>query len=286
MARHYVIDYEAFLPRLVAGLRKAWQEVRQQRPNETFYLFGLETDSDITDLNPLCNTEEEYRAQGGTPEPSVDKWIGWPDEESDLFRAGKKHTDALAREVNRYVFEDHSKDPKGAFLERKKRLLKIFEQALVQLDQEGFFGTGKKRHQVLLKIEFVDPSEAEWKHMLKVIKRINAPESTAALFAALERQEAETAAREAEKRQRDEPIKALAVAFLRAQERAFESCFSVRRIETVPPFLQRVLGEKEAPDELWEVSLQARNEPNGRLHGPGVLIVYVLPKTGKCVVAP
>src|SRR5207248_2256260 len=140
----------------------------------------------------------------------------------------------LAQEVNRYVFEDHSKDPQGAFLDRKKRLLKIFERALMQLDEEGFFGSGKKRHKVLLKIELVDPSDAEWKHMLKVIRRINPPESTAKFFAALEREDEDTAAEEVEKGRRDEPIKALAIEFLRRQKRAFDTCWGVRRIEATP----------------------------------------------------
>jgi hypothetical protein len=285
-AEQHVIDYESFPRRLVAGLRKAWQQVRRQRPNETFYTFGIETDSDITDLNPLCNTDEEYEAQRGGSEPSVDKWIGCLNEDSELYRAGKEHTDALAQEVNRYVFEDHSKAPRGAFLERKKRLLKIFERALVQLDEEGFFGSDKERSKVLLKIEFVDPSDAEWKHMLKVIERINPPESTAKFIAALKRQEEEAAGQEVEERQRDEPIKALAIEFLRREKRAFDTCWGVRRIETITPFQLGILGEKKAPDELWEVSFEAKNEPNGRLHGPGVMIVYVIPGSGKCVVAP
>jgi hypothetical protein len=286
MTRHHQIDYDRFLPQLVAGLRKAWQQVRRQRPGETFYTFGIETDSDITDLNPLCNTEEEYERQRGSSEPGVGKWIGCLNEDSELYRAGKQHTDTLAKEVNRYVLEDHRNDPKGAFLERKKRLLKIFEQALVQLDEEGFFGTGQTRRQVLLRIEFVDPSDPEWRHMLKVIKRINPPESTAPFFAALERQDQETAAQETEKRSREEPIRTLAIDFLRREKRAFDSCWSARRIETVPPFLLGILGETKAPPELWEVSFDARNEPTGRLHGAGVLIVYVIPDRGKCVVAP
>jgi len=286
MAKHHVIDYDSFLPRLVAGLRKAWQEGRRQRPDETFFAFGIETDSDITDLYPLCNTEEEYEAQGGGREPGIDKWVGCLNEESELYRAGKRHTDTLGKEVNRYVFEDHSKDEKGAFLDRKKRLLKIFEQALVQLDEEGFFGSGKKRHKVLLKIEFVDPSDPEWKHMLKVIKRINPPESTAKFFAALEREEGEHAAREAEKQQRREPIQALATAFLRREKRPFDACWGARRIETVTPFLLGILGEKKAPAELWEVNFDAKNEPDGRLHGPGQLVVYVIPASGKCVIGP
>jgi Domain of unknown function (DUF4303) len=286
MAKHHVIDYDSFLPRLVAGLRKAWQQVRQQRPDETFYTFGVETDSDTTDLYPLCNTEEEYEARGGASQLATMKWVGCLDEDSDLYWAGKQHTDALAREVNRYVFEDHSKDPEGAFLERKKRLLRVFEQALVQLDEEGFFGSGKKRHKVLLKIEFIDPSDAEWKHMLKVMKRINPPESTAKFFAALDQGEGEHAVREVEKQQRQEPIKALAMAFLRREHRPFDACWGAQRIETVAPFLLGILGEKNAPAELWEVSFDAKNEPDGRLHGPGQLVVYVIPASGKCVIAP
>jgi len=142
MAKHHALDYETFLSRLTASLRKAWEQARRQRAGESFYLYGIETDSDITDLNPLCNTEEEYRAYAGDSEPSTDKWgLCWS-EDSELFRAGKEHTHALARELNRYVFEDHSKEPESAFLDRKRRLLRIFEQALVQLDEEGFFGTG------------------------------------------------------------------------------------------------------------------------------------------------
>jgi hypothetical protein len=286
MAKHHVIDYDTFLPRLVEGLRKAWQQVRRQRPDEAFYTFGIETDSDITDLNPVCNTEEEHEAQGGVDEPGVMKWIGVLSEESKLYRAGRKHTHDLAEEVNRYVFEDHGKDPPGAFLERKRKLLRIFEKALVQLDEEGFFGSGKKRNQVLLKIEFVDPSDAEWQHTLKVIKRINPPESTAAFFTALAQQQKTEADEKAVKEKGDAPIKQLAVEFLRRQQRPVESCFSVRRIEEITPYLLKCIGEAKPPVALWEVSFDARNEPAARSHGAGVLIVYVMPESGKCVIAP
>jgi hypothetical protein len=284
VAKPHEIDYDAFLARLVAALRKAWQQVLSQRPGETFYLFGIETDSDITDLYPLCNTEEQYAADEGSHKPSSDKWT--MDDDSTLYRAGKKHTLALAQEVNRYVFEDHSNDPPGAFLDRKRRLLHVFEKALVRLDEEEFFGAGKTRNKVLLQIAFVDPSDAERTYTLKVIKRINPRESTADFFAALKAQEREEAVREGEKRREEGPIKALAIEFLRREKRSFESCFDVSRNQTVTPFLLNILGEKTPPDEFWEVCFDAKNEPSGRSHGPGVLIVYVIPASGKCVIAP
>ena len=175
MAKQHVIDYETFLPRLGAGLRKAWEQARRKHPDETFYVFGICTDSDITDLFPFSNTEEQYAATGN-PTYLIDKWRV----PEDAYEHRSKFTAGLAAEVNRYVFEDHCKDPKGAFAERKRRLLEIFEKALVQLDAEGFFGEGEARTQVLLKIDLGDCSDDEEDYILEVIRRINPPASTTA----------------------------------------------------------------------------------------------------------
>ena len=72
MPKHHVIDYKTFLSRLVSGLRKTWEQVRRQRPGETFYLFGIATDSDIVVLTPFCNTEERYAAEAN-PEYPINK---------------------------------------------------------------------------------------------------------------------------------------------------------------------------------------------------------------------
>ena len=179
------MDLKTFSSLLVDRLRDAWMEVRRQRPHETFYVFGIETDSDITDLNPLCNTEEEYAAQGGTSELRVSRWIGSPNEDSRLYRAGSEYTDELASQLNEFVFEELDRSNPRLARRRKKQLLRIFERALVDLDKRDFFGSGKTRHGVLLKIEFVDPDDAEWRQMLKVIRRINPRQSRAEFFRAI-----------------------------------------------------------------------------------------------------
>jgi hypothetical protein len=280
MAKPHIIDYKSFLPRLVAGLRKAWQQVRRQRPGETFYTFGIETDSDITDLNPVCNTEEEYRSQGGGSQPAVHKWVGCANQDSDLYRAGKEHTAALAREVNHYVFEDHSKDPEEALLDRKKRLLRVFEKALVQLDDEGFFGTGKQRHNVLLKIEFVDPSDAEWRHMRMVIQRINPPESAAELLALVGKEEQSQSAGKAG----EEAIVAMATEFLRTRNRTFLRCLGPSRARNpdVLPFLFKRLGEAPTEQALWYVTFEGAAARTGKSSGTEVINVIVNPATGHC----
>lgn len=108
----------------------------------------------MMDLVPFCNSEEQYAEQGESEYP-IEKWVV-PEE---AFDESHRHASELAREVNRYVFEDHRKDPKKAFADRKSRLLDIFEKALVQFDREVFFGKGKKRYDVMLKLDSSDPSE-------------------------------------------------------------------------------------------------------------------------------
>lgn len=282
MPKYHVINYDTFLPRLVEGLRKAWEEVRRQRPGETFYMFGIATDSDVVVLTPFWNTEEKYVAEGNLEYP-IEKWVV-----PEHGYGPCKYTKSLQDEVNRYFHEvmQGRVDTDIAFQKRKARLLKIFEQALVQLDMEGFFGKGDKRHQVLLMIDRGDADEDEERYMLQVIKRINPRQSTAGFFAALKAQQKENAAEKREQEGNERPIKALATAFLRREKRTYDRWLHASRVHTVTPYLLEVLGEETTPDELWEVCYEAKNEPNGSLHGPGVLLVLVNPATGNCVIAP
>lgn len=193
--KQHLIDYDTFLPRLVSALRRAWEEIRSQRPNETLYLYGIGTDSDVVVMTPFCNTAE-HDAATGNPNYPTDKWYAG----HSLYGAGREHTADLETEVNHYIFEDHRGEPETNFQEPKARLLRIFEQALVQLDAEGFLGRGKKRHQVLLMIDRGACSPDEWNCMLGIIKRINPPQSTAPFLAALKEQERKDAAQKLEKR--------------------------------------------------------------------------------------
>jgi hypothetical protein len=279
MAKHHVIDYDTFLPRLVAGLRKAWTHARRQHPDETFYMFGICTDSDITDLFPFSNTEEQY-AENGNPSYPSDKWLV-PEK---AYEHRSKDTSELAVEVNRYVFEDHSKDPKGAFAERKARLLEIFEKALVQLDAEGFFGSGKKRNQVLLKIDLGDCGEDEQKYMMEVIKRINPVKSTTEFLALAEE----------EKDDEEQKVIGAATEFLIRQKQSFANCTGAYRFdnERITMQLAKLLRLKLKPEVLWEVFFErelvaivtkirkGKNDPGNSI------VVVVDPETGKCAIRP
>jgi hypothetical protein len=290
MAQHHVIDYDSFLTRLVSGLRKAWQEVRSQRPDETLYLFGIATDSDITDLTPFCQTEEQYAAEGGDERAPIEKWA--PDEEAELYRAGAQYTSDLADEVNRYVFEDHSDDPEGAFEGRKERLLQVFEKALQQLDAEGSFGTGHQRQQVLLMIGIVDADEDEEQYMWDAIKRMNPPESTGEFFRLLDEAEQEMEEEIGAESVLEQELIALATEYLRRKKCAFARCTGATQ---VPPEywsqgrfagLVPLLPQEPKPDALWAVAFDREAVPLGTSEASNVIIVLVDAETRSCATEP
>jgi hypothetical protein len=245
-------------------------------------MFGIATDSDVVVLTPFWNTEENYAAKGN-PEYPADKWVV-PEE----GYAPCKYTAALQTEVNRYVFEDHANEPDSVFEKRKARLLKIFEQALVQLDSEGFFGTGKKRRQVVLMIDRGDCSEVETRYMHRVIKRINPPQSSARFFAALKEQNRKDAARLLKLVRAAKRSRTLATSFLRRIKRSFDGYRFADRVENEAafPHLAKLLPGKQKPRELWEVWFEARDEPQGRMHAAGMLCVVVDPDMENCAIAP
>lgn len=181
-----MIDYTAFHHRLVEALRKAWTQVRGQRPTESFYMFGVETDADAVVLNLFCNTEEQFSTEHETSEYEIEKWA--VDQDSELYGAGEEFLDDLQDEVNQYV---HLKEPQpeSVFEERKRNLMQIFERALADLDAEQFFGSGNDRHRVVLSVEIVDADEEEWDTMIDIMKRINPPESLARFLELLKEQD-------------------------------------------------------------------------------------------------
>jgi hypothetical protein len=192
----------------------------------------------------------------------------------------------LQKEINCYVFEDHRHDPDSIFEDRKARLLKIFEKALVQLDSEGVFGTGKKRHRVLLMIDRGDCGPDEIRYMHRVIRRINPRQSAARYFAALKKQKRNDAARLLREVRVAKRNRALATAFLRRIKRPIDRYRFTDRIEEDVPRLARLLPGKRKPGDLWEVWFESKKEPGGQMHAPGMLFVIVDPASGKCALGP
>ena len=184
--------------------------------------------------------------------------------------------------MNRYVFEDHRQDPKGAFAERKSRLLDIFEKALVQLDREEFFGKGKERHGVMLKLEFLGSSEDEENHVIEVIRRINPPESTALFFGLLEE------SGDADEQDAIETARQ----FLREQKQPFTSCTYAARLsdDEITPALTKSLRLKQKPECVFHVQFERDAEAivtkirRGKTDKSNSIVVLVEPETGNCAI--
>lgn len=293
MVPRHVIDYDSFLSRLVAALRKTWQEVRARRSDETFYMFGIQTDSDVTDLTPFCQTHEQYRAEKGSAEARIEKWA--VDQDSELYGAGSQYTSGLAGELNRYVFEDHSDEPQSAFEERRDRLLKIFERSLELLDAEGLFGTGNERRQMLLLVDIVDADEDEWQYMLGAMKRINPPGSTRELLALIDEAEEEMDSDVTGKAATEQEVIAMASGYLRDEGCSFASCRGAFQVHSGPlqiltdaeiAGLVDLLPEEPAPNALWKVFFDREPLPPDTADPSNVIAVVVDSGRRNCAIEP
>ena len=291
MSRH-VIDYDGFLSRLVAALRRTWHEVRARRSGEKFYMFGIHIDSDVTSLTPFCQTEEQYRAEGGA-EARIEKWA--VDQDSELYDAGSQYTSGLTDELNRYVFEDHSDEPQSVFEERKDRLLMIFERSLELLDAEGLFGTGNERRQVLLLIDIVDADEDEWQYMLGAMKRINPPGSTRELLALIDEAEEETDSDVTGEAATEQDVIAIASGYLRDEGCSFAGCRGAFQVDSGPlqilsdaeiASLVDLLPREPAPNALWKVFFDREPVPPDAADPSNVIAVVVDSRRHNCAIEP
>lgn len=276
MSENHLIDYPKFQERLVEALRSAWTEIRQQRPTETFYLFGLETDSDLTDLNLFCNTNEE--AKSDQDDYTIERWF-YEIEESPLYRAGKEQIEPLARELNGYVYEDHSDDPPEAFQQRKKTLLQVFENALFALDRESFFAPEQERSNVLLMIQFTDPDDAEWDYTIEAVKRLN-PESAYQPF--MDAIEVVEQLQEMDDERQEEMI-SIAQEFLKKEGKEFQDTLTAAPIlnPAIRKQLLQLLPNSPPDTSIWQVMFSkpgASDQPTI----DNTLMVIVEESTGKC----
>lgn len=172
------LNLDTFEDRLVDALRIAWTEIVATRPNETFFMFGIETDDDRVLLTPFCNTEETAELENPEiKEYPLAKWAVMP--ESSLYGAGQEHIEELATELNQGAFADDNWNTR-----KQNRVTKIFENSLVRLDSEGLFGKGQKRERVILSVAICDADSKGEKEMLRIMKRINPPESLKPYFEA------------------------------------------------------------------------------------------------------
>jgi hypothetical protein len=165
------IDYIRLQKEILSAARQAFSLVRQQHADETFYAFGLATDSDVVTISPISNSEEGLQRLGQAyGEPDLPLWLRWSPDEWEYWGAGDEYFAETRKTVGAWLYED---EDDGGFVTRKKGFLSVFAAALKELDAEGFFGEGEEREAVTLLLHITDPSDFEVEWMLNHVRELN-----------------------------------------------------------------------------------------------------------------
>lgn len=157
--------------------RHAFQAVRSANPHEHFYYFALVTTGDALRPGPSANSLEglersldRYRAKGSACGADV---LRWSEADSPYHLHGDEHF----RDVETLFLlgGDHHALPERACEEEVARRFQSMEDALRDLDREGFFGAGSERCGIVINV--VAPGEEDEDVILARAARLNPAES-------------------------------------------------------------------------------------------------------------
>jgi len=139
-----------FQREIAAAARTCFHNLRSSRPDEHFYAYALYTDSDAMTIVPSANSleglQETLRAMNATDDKP---WITWGVEE---WKYCAWNTDGF-NEICRKLRSDPVRSDGTAdsnFDSFFFRVCSDMVAALKLLDEEGFFGSGEAREQVVL----------------------------------------------------------------------------------------------------------------------------------------
>jgi hypothetical protein len=167
--------------KLREALRKAitatWKALRDERPDDPPYAFGLYVTRDVLFIGPTAGSEAGLASLSADGSPS-DRWAL---NRSPLHLWGEDRFERvqslLAERPDPYELEGEAFDA-----EIRARMEACFG-ALKALDDEGLFGEGEARHRLLLNVFSADESDRQ---RLENAARLNPPEALEALEPALE----------------------------------------------------------------------------------------------------
>jgi len=157
--------------------RQAFQAVRSANPHEHFYYFALVTTGDALRPGPSsCSLEgleralDRYRAKGSACGADV---LRWSEADSPYHLYGDEHF----RDVEALFLlgGDHRALPEPAYEEEVARRFQAMEDALRDLDREGFFGTETERFATVINV--IAPGEEDEDVILARAARLNPTES-------------------------------------------------------------------------------------------------------------
>lgn len=157
----FIRDFQT-LPQLVAqGARAAFDELREEHPDETFFAFVLSTHDDASAVGASANSEEaleavrkKRRVRSGSRLEEALRWspVEWKHELVGNA-AFERANGAIAKQYERLEEKDFP-----AFAEHVRSSM---QEALALLDGDGYWGKGRARGKVTLFITIYDSASTE-----------------------------------------------------------------------------------------------------------------------------
>jgi len=150
------IDYAELSMKVRDGLRATFTDLLAANPNRSFYAFAIWTDDSLQFASAAANTEEGLVATVQHYKEEVDpkydttstrNSMRWAYGDWEFFPVddGEEHLS----DVNA-VLQDNFDADEAVFEEQIEPLWQALLDGFLQLEKDGFFGTGKARSKVTL----------------------------------------------------------------------------------------------------------------------------------------
>jgi len=155
-------DFETLRVQIREAARTAFGTLRAAHPNERFYAMALYTDDGAMTVCPSANSEEALQrilVDNDCTDPRDIAYTRWGTAEWAYEDQHAEGFNAVCDRLRAHVLA--SGDDKRALAAFGSRLNDTMVQALAELDQEGFFGTGADRQALTLFCSISDSDDAE-----------------------------------------------------------------------------------------------------------------------------
>lgn len=171
------LDYQEFHSLLLHATRAAFVSIQQAHPAEKFYGFGLFHEPLWGYIVPVANSEEglvrraqEYKRDRhnlGYAAADLDNlaWqLRWNPGDWAYFNEQPRLFEPVNGWLEEHNVYDFYEDDDAKHDELDEKMIGICRSVLVALDQEGIFGTGQRRDQVVLNIMMGDQDRSWFEH--------------------------------------------------------------------------------------------------------------------------
>lgn len=158
------IDYPALSNMVRDALRASFSDLLASNPDRTFYAFAVFTDDSLQFAYPVANTEEGLAATVRRYNQEVDPKLGitstrnnmrWSYGDWEFFPdVGQRHFQRINELLGENVCAEEDE-----FEQQIEPLWQAMLDGFLELEREGFFGTGEPRSKITLLVVGHVPDE-------------------------------------------------------------------------------------------------------------------------------